>query len=118
VWHANGNANGDGHLHSDRDCDSNGHIHADSNCHGNSYAYTDSNADCDSYIYGYGYGDCDSHSNSYSYSDRTAAAFTDATATTDTAASSLALFRLRGTRENELASSQPEVDRPAAAGGR
>jgi len=64
------------------------------------------------------YGIVDSNSYSNSYSDRTAAAFTDATATTDTAASSLALFRLRGTRENELASSQPEVDRPAAAGGR
>jgi len=114
MWHAYGNANGDGHIHSDGDCDGNSHIHADSDCHGNSYAYTDSNAHGDGDIYCNGYGDCDSHSNGYS--DRTAAAYTDATATTDTAASSLALFRLRGTRENELASSQPEVDRPAAAG--
>ena len=50
---------------------SNGNIHTDS--YSNSYAYTDS------------------YSYSYSYSDRdpTAAAFTDATASTDTAAASV-----------------------------
>ena len=78
MWHANGNANGDGHIHSDGDCDSNGHIHADSNCH--------IHADCDSDIYCNGYGNCDSYG--YLYSDHTAAAFTDATATADTAGAS------------------------------
>ena len=50
----------------------------------------------------------DSNSNS----DRTAAAYTDATATADTAASPLACCGFEGTRENELASSQLEVDGP------
>jgi len=105
MWHANGNANGNCHIHSDGDChgnayaitDSNGHghIHSDGDCHGNAYANSDSNSNCDSND------DC----------DRTAAAYTDATATADTAASPLAFFGIRGTRENELASSQPPVDR-------
>ena len=111
MWHAYGNANGNGHIHSDSNChgnsyaytdsnaDCDGHIHADSDCHGNSYAYTDSNADCDS----------------NSNSDRTAAAYTNATASADTAASPLACCGIRGTRENELASSQLQVDRSAAA---
>ena len=101
MWHANGNANGNCHIHSDGDChgnayaitDSNGHghIHSDGDCHGNAYANSDSNSN----------DDC----------DRTAAAYTDATATADTAASPLAFFGIRRTRENELASSQPPVDR-------
>ena len=55
MRHAYGNANGDSHIHSDGD----GHCDVYANSDG------DSN--------GYGYGDC------------TAAAFTDATASTDTA---------------------------------
>ena len=101
--------------------DSNSYAHADSytNGDGNSYAYTD----C--------YADCNIHSNATATAtatftptatarplqlpqlrlppplqqhDRIAAAYTDATATADTAASSLALFRIMGTRENELVS--------------
>jgi hypothetical protein len=98
MWHANGNANGDAYIHTDCDCDchGNGHIHSDCDCHGNSYAYTDSNADCDSDIYcnGYGYGNCDGYGNSYC--DQTAAAFTDAATSADTAASSLAIVRTLG----------------------
>ena len=86
MRHAYGNANGDGHIHSDGDCDGNGHIHADSNCHGNCYAYTDSNADCDSDIYCNGYGNCDSDGYGDSNCDHIAAAFTDATASSDAAA--------------------------------
>jgi len=65
MRHAYGNANGDSHIHTDGDgnCD----IHSD--CDGNCY----SNSDGDSH--GYGDSNC----------DRTAAAFTDATASTDTA---------------------------------
>ena len=64
MRHAYGHA----HIHSDGDCDGNGHIHADSDCHGNSYAYTDS--------YANGHGNC----------DRTAASYTDAATSADTAA--------------------------------
>jgi len=105
MRHAYGNANGDSncHIHPDSDCHGNAyantngncHIHSDGDCHGNAYANSDSNSNCDSND------DC----------DRTAAAYTDATATADTAASPLAFFGIRGTRENELASSQPQVDR-------
>ena len=87
---------------------SDSYIHTYSDCHGHIHAY----ADC--YIYAYRNGN--SYGYSYSHGDCIAAAYTYATAATDTAASSLALFRSGGTRENELASSQPEVDRPAAAG--
>ena len=107
MRHAYGNANGDSncHIHSDSGCNGNaytitdsnghGHIHSDGDCHGNAYANSDSNSNCDSND------DC----------DRTAAAYTDATATADTAASPLAFFGIRGTRENDLASSQPPEDR-------
>jgi hypothetical protein len=77
--HANCDANGNGavangdsycdgncHIHSDGDCDGDGHIHA--NCDGDSDVY----ANCD----GDSNGDC----------DRIAAAYTDATASADTAA--------------------------------
>ena len=64
MWHANGDSDGNCHIHSDGDCDGNCHIHA--------------NSDSDIYCNGYG--------NGYSNSDRTAAAFTDATATADAAA--------------------------------
>jgi hypothetical protein len=110
--------NGDRHVYADSDCHGNCHIHSDSDRDGNRYIHSDS--DCDGNVYADCNCNCNSYSYSYSYSysncDRIAAVYTDATATTDAAASSLALFRLRGTRENELASSQPEVDRPAAAG--
>ena len=49
--------------------------------------HADSNGDCDSDIYCNGYGNCDSNCNGNGNSncDHTAAAFTDATATADTA---------------------------------
>jgi len=105
---AYGNANGDGAV-ADCDSDGDGHIHADSDCDGNSHADSDANGD----IYGYGnrYG--------YSHSDgnlnRIPAAYTHATASADPAASPLACCGIKGTRGNELASSQLEVDRSAAA---
>ena len=67
MWHANGNADGNCHIHSDGDCDGNCHIHA--------------NSDCDIYCNGY----CDGNCYSNSDCDRTAAAFTDATTTADAA---------------------------------
>jgi len=109
MWHAYGNANihsdcdCDGHIHADGDCDGNCHIHSDSDCHGNSDVHA--NSDSDSDING----------NSNSNSDHTAAAYTDATASADPAASPLACCGIKGTRGNELASSQLEVDRSAAA---
>src|SRR6476620_486077 len=78
--------------------ESNSYIHADSN----SYVYSDSDCDGNCHIHS----DGDRYSNCDSYCDRIAAAYTDAAASADTAASPLALFRLRGTRENELASSR------------
>ena len=60
MRHANGNA----HIHSDGDCDGNGHIHSDG----------DSDIYCNGYRYCYS--NCDR---------RTAAAYTDATASADTA---------------------------------
>jgi hypothetical protein len=102
---AYGNANGDSncHIHSDGDSngnayakpDGNSHIYAYGDCDGNAYADRDGNSNCHSN------GDCDC----------TAAAYTDAAASADTAAPPLAFFGIRGTRENELASSQPQVDR-------
>jgi hypothetical protein len=73
-------ANGDAHIHADCDCDCDCHIHADGNC----YAYTDSNGDSD--IYCNGYGNCDSDGYGDSNCDRIAAAYTDATASSDAAA--------------------------------
>ena len=61
-------AYGNAHIHSDGNSDGNGHIHSDGNCNGNAYAITDSNS--------YSNGEC----------DRTAAGFTDAAASADTAA--------------------------------
>ena len=85
MWHANGDA----HIHSDGNSDANGavangdsdgncHIHADSDCDGDCHIHA--NSDSDIYCNGYGNGDCNSDR------DRTAAAYTDATATADTAA--------------------------------
>jgi hypothetical protein len=74
---ANGDSYCDGncHIHSDGDCDGDGHVHA--NGDGDSDVYANCDCDCDSN------GDC----------DRIAAAYTDATASPDTAASPLALLR-------------------------
>jgi hypothetical protein len=87
MRHAIANA----HIHSDSDGNGNCHIDSDSDRDGNAHAITDSNGDSD--------GDCDgafantdsngdSDGNCYSdcNSDRIPAAFTDATATADTAA--------------------------------
>ncbi len=79
MWHAYGNA----HIHSDSDCDGDGN--------GHSYSYSYAYADCDCY------GNCHIHANSDGDilhsnrdsncdGDRIAAAFTDATASSDTAA--------------------------------
>ena len=89
MWHAYGNANGDAHIHSDGDCDGNCHIHSDSDCDGNCHIHANGDSHSDIYCNGYSNRDCDSNC------DRTAAAYTDATASSDTAASPLALFRLR-----------------------
>jgi hypothetical protein len=67
MRHAYGNA----HLHSDGDCHGNCHIHA--NCDGNCHIHA--NGDRDIYC------NCDR----YSHSHRTASAYTDATASSDTA---------------------------------
>jgi len=132
--HAYGVPNSYGNIHAYADCYS--HVYSYANSYGYPYAYCDAYGNCngyihaytDCYIYAYRNGDSysNSHSNGYGYSnshshsngncDRTAAAYTDATASADTAASSLVLLGIRGTRENTLVSSQPEVDRPAAAG--
>ena len=102
MRHAYGNA----HIHADGDCDA--YIHSDcnsdSNCHSYSHGYGDGHSHIhaygysDRYIYAYrngdSYGYCDSDGNS----DRVAA-YTDATASAHTAASSLALFRLGNSRE-------------------
>jgi len=89
-------ANGDAHIHADCDCDCDCHIHADGNC----YAYTDSNGDSD--IYCNGYGNCDSDGYGDSNCDHIAAAFTDATASSDAAAPTVrpaGCFISLGTRE-------------------
>ena len=85
MRHAYGNANGDGHIHSDSDCDGNCHIHANCDCDSNCHIHA--NGDCNSYGNGYSHG--------YSDCDRIAEVYADATAAPDTAASSVALFRLR-----------------------
>ena|SRR5206468_3492443 len=86
IADAYGNANG--HLHSDGNGDSDRHVHAYRNSYRNSNSHGDGN----------------SHSNGNC--DRTAAAYTHATASSDAAATPLALSRITGTRENQLASSQ------------
>ena len=72
MRHAYGNANGDGHIHSDGDCDGNCHIHPDGDCNG------------DIYCNGYGNGDRYGYSNR----DRIAEVYTDAATSADTAAAS------------------------------
>ena len=86
-----------GHIHADGNCDSN--VYAYSDRHGYIYAYGDGDgyihaySDRHGYIHAYRNCNCYSYCNSYGNSDRTAAAFTDATASADTAASPLALLR-------------------------
>ena len=102
--------------HADSDGDRDGAIaNTDSNCNGNAYAKPDGN----SHIYANGdsdgnaYANSDGNSNCHSNGDcdHTATSYTNAAAPADTAASPLAFFGIWGTRENELASSQPQVDR-------
>ena len=95
---AYGNADCDRYIHSDGNGNCDGHIHSDSNRDGNgAFANTDGNSNVDR--------DRDRNR------DRTSTAYADATASTVTDATGLAFFRIRGTREDELASSQPKVDR-------
>jgi hypothetical protein len=98
MRHTYGNANGDAHVHSDCDCDGNSYSYADGDCYGNSHIHA--NGDSNVYSNSNGY------RHRYSNCDGIAAAYTDAKASADTTASSLALFRIVGTRENELVSSQ------------
>jgi hypothetical protein len=77
-------ANGDAHIHSDGDCDGNCHIHADANVKpdGNVNTYGNSHRHGDRYGSGHSY----TYSNSNGNCDHIAAAYTDATASADTAA--------------------------------
>jgi hypothetical protein len=77
MWHAYGNAN----IHANRDCDGNCYIHCD--CDGNSHIHSDGYRD----RYCHVNSNCHSDSNGYRYSncDCTAAAFTNATASANTA---------------------------------
>jgi hypothetical protein len=67
-----------GHIHADANSDSHGDVHADTDCDCNIYAYRNSYSYCDSNSHGDGNRDC----------DHLAAAYTDAEAAADTAASS------------------------------
>ena len=92
---ANTHGDGHSHIHTDGNSDSDSHAYTkpdgNSNCDGHAYA----KSDCDCYAYAksdsncYINGDC----------DRTAAGFTDATASADTAASPLGFLKITGTRE-------------------
>jgi hypothetical protein len=77
MRHAYGNANGDGHIHSDSDCNGNAYAKPDGNSH--IYAYGDSDGNA------YANTNCHSHCDC----DRTAAAYTDATSPADSAASTV-----------------------------
>lgn len=77
MWHANGDA----HIHSDGDCDGDGHIHANGDSDANGAV---------------------ANSDTYSNGDHIAAAFTDATASSDAAAPTVrpaGCFISLGTRE-------------------
>ena len=117
MRHANGNA----HIHSDSDSDGNCHIHSDGDSDSNatyadgdsnSYAYTDSYTTAQRHL-------LQRYSDGYSHSNRNAripAAFTDAAASADTAASPLALLRNQGlVRTNSRVPSLSWI-RPAGAG--
>jgi hypothetical protein len=114
MRHAYGDANGYSHIHSDGNSDGNGHIYSDGDCDRNgdcdgAFANTDGN--CHRNVDSDGDGNCYSNGDR----DRTATAYTDATASTLTDATGLAFFGITGTRENDLASSQPKVNRLSAA---
>ena len=89
--YANCDSNGDIYAYGDRDGyihaygDRDGYIHAYSDRDGYIHAYSDRHR----YIHAYG----NSNGNGNGYSDHSAAAYTDATASADTAASPLALLR-------------------------
>src|SRR5690242_15696091 len=90
MRHANGDANGDSHIHSDADSDGYSCLtHTDGDC--NAHADCDTNVDCDC--------DCDCDGNCYSDRDRIAAFYTDASASGDAAASPIGFFEITGTRE-------------------
>ena len=72
--YADSDAHGDCHVHADGDRDS--HVYADGDCHSDV--------------------DCNCHSDRDTNIDRSAAAFTDAATSADTAASSLAIVRTLG----------------------
>jgi hypothetical protein len=123
--HAYGVPNSYGNIHAYGDCYSD--VYSYANSYGYPYAYCDTYGNCNGHIhadsysncngdsYGYGYGYSYSYSYSYSYGntngDRTAKAHADAEASAYTGTSSLVLSGIKGTRDNELASSQPDVDR-------
>jgi len=73
----------DAHIHSDGD--GNCHIDSDGNRNGNSHANSDANGNCN----GNSHANSDANGNCYSNRDTTAADYTDATASADTAATSL-----------------------------
>ena len=75
MRNSDGDANSDGYIHSDGDCYSHAYANPDGNCNG-AFANTDSDSNGDSNGNGYSNDDC----------DRTAAWFTDAAASADTAA--------------------------------
>jgi hypothetical protein len=75
MRHAYGNA----HIHSDGDCHGNCHIHSD--CDGNCHLHSDGDSDI--------YCNCNGNRYSYGHSHRTASAYTDATASSDTAATTV-----------------------------
>jgi hypothetical protein len=86
MRHANGDANGDSHIHSDADSDGYSCLtHTDGDCN--------AHADCDTNV------DCDCDGNCYSDRDRIAAFYTDASASGDAAASPIGFFEITGTRE-------------------
>ena len=93
-------AYGDAHIHSDSDCDGNCHIHANGDCNGNAHTDSYANGHSDSNIYCNGYRDGYCHSDC----DRTAAAYTHATASADTAGPSghLLLREFRLHRDSQV----------------
>ena len=89
------------------DSHTNGHVHADRNCDADCHIYANRNG----YSYSYSYGHIHAYANRDSNGDCIAEGYAHATASAYTAASSLALSGIKGTRENELASFPSKVDR-------
>ena len=92
IAHNHAYGDSDAYVHAYGDCHSNCHIHPDGDCNGD--------VDSDRHF------DGDRHSDSHGNCDRAAADYTDATASTHTAASWLALFGL-----GELAITNSRVPR-------